>query len=214
MMGILGKKLGMTTVFVDNGTAVPVTVLEAGPCLITQIKDVPSDGYKALQLGYGDIKDKHLAKPMAGHFKKQNVKAQRYLREFKIDDVAKYAIGQEIKVDIFSKGDYIDVTAITKGKGFQGVMRRHGMSGGPESHGSNFHRRPGSIGQRTFPGRVFKNHHHPGHMGSTKVTIQHLKVIDIKIDDNLIIVCGAIPGARNTIVKLTSSTKQKKTVKA
>lgn len=210
MIGLIGKKLGMTTIFVEDGTAVPATVLEVGPCLVTQIKDVTTDGYKALQVGYGDVKEKHLNKPDIGQFKKRNISPKRFLKEFRLDDVSKYTVGQELTVGLFNKGDFVDVTAVTKGKGFQGVIRRHGMRGGPGSHGSNFHRHVGSIGQRSYPGRVFKNKKLPGHMGSTVVTIQNLKVMDIRSEDNLIIVCGAVPGARNTIVKLTSSVKQKK----
>lgn len=209
MLGLIGKKLGMTTIFSEEGLAIPVTVLEVGPCTVTQVKEEKKDGYKAVQLGYQDVKEKHLKKPQIGQFKKTNVKPKKYLKEFKIDNTEDYEIGQELKADVFAVGDKVDVSALSKGKGFQGVIKRHGFSGGPKTHGSHFHRAPGSIGQCAWPARVWKNIKLPGQMGNTKVTTQNLKVVDIKPEDNLILVSGAVPGAKNSIVKLTHSVKKK-----
>lgn len=211
MLGLIGKKLGMTTIFGEDGTSIPVTVLEVGPCVITQIKDAAKDGYTALQIGYGEIKEKHLKKPQAGQFKSANVSPKKYLKEFRTADTTSYKVGQELKgSDIFQKGDVVDVTSISKGKGFQGVIRRHNFAGGPETHGSNFHRRPGSIGQCAWPSRVWKNVGMPGQMGNKRVTTQNLRVVDIREDDNLIIIKGTVPGARNAVIKLTHAVKTKK----
>lgn len=214
MIGLIGKKLGMTTIFGEDGTAIPVTVIEAGPCTVTQIKDESKDGYRALQLGYGEVKEKHLNKPQIGHYKKNNVAPKRYVKEFRIDDVSSYEIGQELKVSIFQAGDYVDVTCLSKGKGFQGVIKRHNFSGGPKTHGSHFKRKPGSIGQCAWPAKVWKGIKLPGQMGNKKVTTQNLCIVDIREDDNLLIIKGNIPGARNGIVKLTASVKKAKTKNA
>ena len=209
MKGIIGRKLGMTTIYDDNGTAIVVTVVEAGPCTVTEIKNLERDGYSALQLGYGFVNEKHLKKPQIGKFKKTNIEPKKYLREFRIEDISNYTLGQELKADVFEKGDYIDVSALSKGKGFSGVMKRHNYHGGPMSHGSNFRRRAGSIGSNTYPARVWKGKGMPGHMGDSKVTIQSLRVIEIRSEDNLIMISGAIPGAVNGIVKLTVAMKKK-----
>ncbi len=209
MKGIIGKKLGMTTIYDDNGTAMVVTIVEAGPCVVTEIKNLQRDGYSALQLGYGSVKEKHLKKPQIGKFKKSNVEPKKYLREFRIDDISSYELGQELKADVFEKGDFIDVSGVSKGKGFAGVMKRHNYSGGPMTHGSNFRRRAGSIGCNSYPARVWKGKGMPGHMGNANLTIQNLRVVEIRTEDNLIMVAGAIPGAPNSIVKITSSVKKK-----
>ena len=208
MVGIIGKKLGMTTVFDETGNAIAVTVVEAGPCTVMQIRDNEKDGYSAIQLGYGSIKEKHLKKPQIGQFKKMNLEPKKYLKEFRIDNTSSYSVGQELKVDIFQAGDFIDVSSLSKGRGFAGVMKRHNYDGGPMSHGSNFRRRAGSIGCNSYPSRVWKGKGMPGHMGNALTTIQNLKVIDIRAEDNLIMIKGAIPGAVNSIVKLTSSVKK------
>lgn len=208
MLGIIGKKLGMTTIFDETGNAVAVTVVEAGPCTITQIRDNEKDGYTAIQLGYGAVKEKHLKKPQIGQFKKANVSPKKYLKEFRTEDISAYTVGQELKVDMFKSGDFIDVSALSKGRGFAGVMKRHNYDGGPMSHGSNFRRRAGSIGSNSYPARVWKGKGMPGHMGNTNVTIQTLKVIEVKSEDNLIMIKGAIPGAVNSIVKITASVKK------
>lgn len=209
MVGIIGKKLGMTTVFDETGNAVAVTVVEAGPCTVMQIRDNDKDGYSAIQLGYGSVKEKHLKKPQIGQFKKANIEPKKYLKEFRIDNISPYSVGQEVKVDIFQTGDFIDVSSLSKGRGFAGVMKRHNYDGGPMSHGSNFRRRAGSIGSNTYPARVWKGKGMPGHMGNTFTTIQNLKVIEIRHEDNLIMVKGSIPGAINSIVKLTASVKKR-----
>lgn len=209
MIGIIGKKLGMTTIFDETGNAVAVTVVEAGPCTIMQIRDNDKDGYSAIQLGYGSVKEKHLKKPQIGQFKKANMEPKKYLKEFRTDNISPYSIGQEVKVDIFQTGDFIDVSSLSKGRGFAGVMKRHNYDGGPMSHGSNFRRRAGSIGSNSYPARVWKGKGMPGHMGDTFTTIQNLKVIEIRPEDNLIMVKGAIPGAINGIVKITASVKKR-----
>ena len=175
MKGILGKKIGMTQIFTEVGAVVPVTVVEAGPVVVTQIKTVEKDGYNAVQVGFGDVKEKSLNKPQKGHLAAANT-LKKHLKEFRVDSVEGYTVGQEIKADLFAAGEMIDVTGISKGKGFQGPIKRHGQSRGPESHGSRYHRRPGSMGACSFPGRVFKNKKLAGHMGSVKVTVQNLEV--------------------------------------
>ena len=204
MVGIIGKKLGMTTVFDETGNAIAVTVVEAGPCTVMQIRDNEKDGYSAIQLGYGAVKEKHLKKPQIGQFKKANLEPKK-----RMDDASSYTVGQELKADIFQAGDFIDVSSLSKGRGFAGVMKRHNYDGGPMSHGSNFRRRAGSIGCNSYPARVWKGKGMPGHMGNTLTTIQNLKVVEIRPDDNLIMIKGAIPGAINSIVKLTSAVKKR-----
>jgi large subunit ribosomal protein L3 len=202
--GLLGKKLGMTQVF-DQNRLTPVTVIEAGPCRVVTVKSKERDGYEAVQLSFGEVKERKLSKAELGHLKKNQSPASRVLREFKKDGDA--AVGQSITVDIFKKGDWVDVIGISKGKGFQGVVRRHHYSGGPESHGSMFHRHPGSIGASSFPSRVWKGKTLPGHMGSERITTQRLKVVESRPDEHLLFVRGAIPGAANGIVVIRKSKK-------
>ena len=209
MKGILGKKIGMTQIFTEVGEVVPVTVVEAGPVVITQIKTVEKDGYNAVQVGFGDVKEKSLNKPQKGHLAAANT-LKKHLKEFRVDSVEGYTVGQEIKADLFAAGEMIDVTGISKGKGFQGPIKRHGQSRGPESHGSRYHRRPGSMGACSFPGRVFKNKKLAGHMGSVKVTVQNLEVVRIDAEKNLILVKGAIPGAKGSIVTIKEAVKASK----
>ena len=209
MKGILGKKIGMTQIFTEVGEVVPVTVVEAGPVVITQIKTVEKDGYNAVQVGFGDVKEKSLNKPQKGHLAAANT-LKKHLKEFRVDSVEGYTVGQEIKADLFAAGEMIDVTGISKGKGFQGPIKRHGQPRGPESHGSRYHRRPGSMGACSFPGRVFKNKKLAGHMGSVKVTVQNLEVVRIDAEKNLILVKGAIPGAKGSVVTIKEAVKASK----
>lgn len=209
MKGILGTKLGMTQIFTEQGTVVPVTVIQAGPVVVTQVKNVETDGYNAIQVGFGEVKEKSLNKPELGHLAKASV-LKKHLREFRVDSVEGYTVGQEIKTDMFSAGDKIDVTGISKGKGFQGPIKRHGQSRGPESHGSRYHRRPGSMGAATDPGRVFKGKKLAGHMGSEKVTIQNLDVVRVDAENNLILVKGAIPGAKGSLITIKQAVKVSK----
>lgn len=209
MKGILGKKIGMTQIFTEEGIVVPVTVVEAGPNVVTQIKTVEKDGYSALQVGFEDAKEKSLNKPQKGHLAAAKV-LKKHLKEFRMDSVEGFEVGQEIKADLFSVGEKIDVSGISKGKGFQGPIKRHGQSRGPESHGSRYHRRPGSMGACSFPGRVFKNKKLAGHMGSVKVTVQNLEVVKVDADKNLILVKGAIPGAKGSVVTIKEAVKSSK----
>jgi large subunit ribosomal protein L3 len=202
--GLLGKKLGMTQVF-DQNRLTPVTVIEAGPCRVVTVKTKERDGYEAVQLSFGEVKERKLSKAELGHLKKNQAPATRVLREFKKD--GEPTIGQSVTVDIFKKGDWVDVIGISKGKGFQGVVRRHHYAGGPESHGSMFHRHPGSIGASSYPSRVWKGKTLPGHMGSERVTTQRLKVVESRPDEHLLFVRGAIPGAANGIVVIRKSKK-------
>lgn len=204
---ILTTKVGMTQVFGDNGELVPVTVLQAGPISVTQVKTVENDGYAAVQVGFGDIRDRLVNKPRKGHFAKAGVANKRFLKEFKFENAADYKVGQEIKADIFSAGDRIDATAKSKGKGFQGAIKRHGLSRGPMKHGSKYHRHAGSSGSATSPGRVLKGKKMPGQMGSVKVTMQNLEVIRVDAEKNLILVKGAVPGAKKSLVILRESVK-------
>lgn len=209
MKGILGKKVGMTQIFTDKGVVIPVTAVEAGPMVVTQIKTVDKDGYNAIQIGFGDAKEKSLNKPKKGHLAAANV-LKKHLKEFRVDSVEGYTVGQEIKADVFEAGVKIDVTGISKGKGFQGPIKRHGQSRGPETHGSRYHRRPGSMGACSYPGRVFKNKKLAGHMGSVKVTVQNLEVVKVDADKNLILVKGAIPGAKGSVVTIKEAVKVSK----
>ena len=209
MKGILGKKLGMTQIFTEEGIVVPVTVVEAGPNVVTQVKTVEKDGYNAIQVGFEDAKEKSLNKPQKGHLAAANV-LKKHLKEFRVDAVEEFTVGQEIKADLFAAGEKIDVTGTSKGKGFQGPIKRHGQSRGPESHGSRYHRRPGSMGACSFPGRVFKNKKLAGHMGSVKVTVQNLEVVKVDADKNLILVKGAIPGPKGSVVTVKEAVKASK----
>ena len=209
MKGILGKKLGMTQIFTEEGIVIPVTVVEAGPNVVTQVKTVEKDGYNAIQVGFEDAKEKSLNKPQKGHLAAANV-LKKHLKEFRVDAVEEFTVGQEIKADLFAAGEKIDVTGTSKGKGFQGPIKRHGQSRGPESHGSRYHRRPGSMGACSFPGRVFKNKKLAGHMGSVKVTVQNLEVVRVDADKNLILVKGAIPGPKGSMVTIKEAVKSSK----
>ena len=209
MKGILGRKIGMTQIFTEAGEVVPVTVVEAGPVVVTQVKTTENDGYTAIQVGFGDAKEKSLNKPQKGHLAAANV-LKKHLKEFRVEAVDAYTVGQEIKADVFAAGEMIDVTGISKGKGFQGPIKRHGQSRGPESHGSRYHRRPGSMGACSYPGRVFKNKKLAGHMGSVKVTVQNLEVVRVDADKNFILVKGAIPGAKGSVVTLKEAVKASK----
>ncbi len=209
MKGILGRKVGMTQVFTAEGTVIPVTVVEAGPVVVTQVKTIENDGYNAVQVGFVDAKEKSLNKPQKGHLAAANV-LKKHLKEFRVESVDAYTVGQEIKADVFAAGEMIDVTGISKGKGFQGPIKRHGQSRGPESHGSRYHRRPGSMGACSYPGRVFKNKKLAGHMGSVKVTVQNLEVVRVDADKNFILVKGAIPGAKGSVVTIKEAVKASK----
>jgi large subunit ribosomal protein L3 len=201
MLGLLGEKLGMTQVYGDDGALHTVTVVKAGPCTITQVKKKDEkDGYDAIQLGFGTPKSKRVNKPCRGKFEKSGVKLCSQLKEFRTDNAGEFTLGQKLTVEAFKPGDVVDVAGVTKGRGFQGVMKRHGKHGGPASHGSSVHRRPGSIGMCAWPGRVFKNMGMPGHMGVENVTIKNLKIFDVKPDDNLLYIEGAIPGSRGGMV--------------
>lgn len=205
MKGILGKKVGMTQVFDDTGEAIPVTVIEAGPCYVTQIKSEKRDGYEAIQLGFGEAR--RLNKPQRGHLPK-GVPDLRYSREVSVDDVSAYEVGQKIDASVFAVGDLVDVTGISKGKGFAGAMKRHGFSGGPITHGqSDRARAPGSIGSTSTPGRVFKGMRMAGHMGHERVTVQNLQVVLVDPERNLLAVRGAVPGARGGLVAVKSAVK-------
>ena len=210
MKGIIGKKIGMTQIFDEKGNVIPVTVIEAAGNIVAQVKTTETDGYNAIQLGYGEVKANRINKPEAGHFAKAKIENRKHLREFRTDDVANYKVGDEVKVDVFAAGEKVDVQGTSKGKGFQGVIKRHGQSRGPMTHGSMYHRRPGSMGQRSTPGRVFKGKKLPGHMGRVTVTIQNLDVVRVDTDKNVILVKGSVPGAKGTILKVKSAVKASK----
>ena len=204
---ILGTKLGMTQMFREDGTMIPVTVVLAGPCPVVQKKSVEHDGYEAVQVAFKPIREKLCTKPMLGHFKKAGVEAHRYTREFKFDDTAAYEVGQVIKADIFANGDHVDVTATSKGKGCEGNIKRWNQGRGRKTHGSHSYRVPGSMGACTYPGEVFKTKHLPGHMGSERVTVQNLEVVRVDADRNLLLVKGAIPGAKGSLVTVRETVK-------
>ena len=204
---ILATKVGMTQIFNETGALIPVTVLQAGPCVVTQVKTVANDGYDAVQVGFVDKREKLLNKPRKGHFDKAGVSYKRYLREFRFDNAAEYEVKQEIKADIFKEGDKIDASAISKGKGFQGAIKRYGQHRGPMAHGSKFHRHQGSNGSATTPGRVFKGKGMPGHMGCKKVTVQNLEVVKVDVENNVILVKGAVPGPKKCLVTLKETVK-------
>ena len=220
---ILAKKVGMTQIFNEDGVLVPVTVLQAGPCVVTQVKTTENDGYSAVQVGFVDKKDKTINKDASGkkeiihrhgvnkaeqgHFKKAGVSSKRYVREFKFENTEEYTLGAEIKADIFAAGDKIDASAITKGKGFQGAIKRHGQSRGPMAHGSKYHRHAGSNGACSSPSRVFKGKRMPGHMGSVQVTVRNLEVVRVDAEKNLLLVKGAVPGAKKALITIKETTK-------
>lgn len=205
---ILGKKIGMTQIFAEDGTVIPVTVVEAGPCVVVQKKSLQREGYDAVQVGFGDIRKKLVNKPVTGHFAKAGQEVKRYLREFRFEDAASYEVGQQIKADIFAVGDMIDVTATSKGHGTAGVIKRWNAQRGPKTHGaSRFHRRPGSSGSSSNPSRVFKNRHLAGRYGHETVTIQNLKVVRVDTERNLILISGSVPGIRGALVTVRESVK-------
>lgn len=213
-IGLLAKKLGMTSLFNEHGRVVAVTVLQAGPCTVTQVKAPEKDGYRAIQVGFEPVKGTKLTKPLQGHFKKAGTGTFRYLREFKLPKDGEFTVGQELKADIFKEGELVDVTGTSVGKGFQGGVRRWNWAGGPATHGSMSHRSPGSIGSTTFPGRVIKGHHLPGHMGNERVTIQNLRVMRIDLEDNLLLIEGAVPGPEERLIEVKKSHKRPGVIKA
>ena len=205
--GILATKIGMTQIFNEDGILTPVTVLQAGPCYVTQIKTIENDGYEAVQVGFKETREKLINKPAKGHLAKAGVGNLRFIKEFKFENSGEYEIGQEIKADIFAVGDKIDVTGKSKGKGFQGAIKRHGQSRGPMAHGSKYHRHAGSNGACSDPSKVFKGKKMPGQMGAVKVTVQNLEIVRIDTEDNIILVKGAIPGPKKSTVVLKESVK-------
>ena len=205
LKAILGKKVGMTQIFTEDGAMIPVTVVEAGPCVVTQVKTVESDGYDAVQVGFGTIKEKLVNKPTAGQYKKAGVEAKRYLREFRTNE--EFKVGDEIKVDIFEKGEAIDVTAISKGKGYAGTIKRWGQHRGPMAHGSKYHRGQGSMGAKSDPGRVFKTKKMPGHLGSVQRTIINVKVAGVDAEKNMLLIKGSVPGAKGQLLTIKKSTR-------
>lgn len=209
MKSLLGKKLGMTQVFDEAGQLVPVTVIEAGPCSVVQRKTVATDGYEAVQLGFGAQKPERVSKPLAGHFKKAGVGTMLDLREVRVDAADEAKAGDTVTAAVFEGVNYVDVLGVTKGKGFQGVMKRHNFGGGRATHGSHFHRTTGSIGMKEKPARVFKGKKMAGQMGNTEITVQSLKVIQVRADENLILVKGAVPGANGTTVVVREALKRK-----
>ncbi|MFQ9192802.1 MAG: 50S ribosomal protein L3 [Candidatus Gastranaerophilaceae bacterium] len=207
---ILATKVGMTQIFAEDGALTPVTVLQAGPCVVTQIKTVANDGYSAVQVGFGDIREKLVNKPRKGHFDKAGVPYKRFVREFKFEDAENYSVKDEIKADIFAAGDKVDTTAISKGKGFQGAIKRLGQSRGPMAHGSKFHRHQGSNGACSSPSKVFKGKGMPGHMGCKKITVQNLEIVKVDVENNLILVKGAVPGPKKALVTIKETVKSGK----
>ena len=204
---ILATKVGMTQIFNEDGVLTPVTVLQAGPVVVTQVKTVENDGYSAVQVGFVDKREKLINKPLKGHFDKAGVSYKRYIREFRLEDAESYALGQEIKADIFAAGEKVDATAISKGKGFQGAIKRHGQSRGPMAHGSKYHRHAGSNGACSDPSRVFKGKKMAGHMGNKKVTVQNLEVVRVDAENNLLLVKGAVPGPKKALVTVKETVK-------
>ena len=205
---LIGRKVGMTQIFDEQGKVIPVTAIEAGPCTVVQVKTVQTDGYNAVQLGFGDIKEHKVIKPVKGHYTKSNLTPKKHLREFRVNELD-VKVGDELKADVFVAGDKLDIQGTSKGKGFQGVIKRHGQSRGPMGHGSMYHRRPGSMGPTSTPGRVFKGKKLPGHMGSETVTIQNLEVVRVDLDKNVVLVKGSVPGVKGAILKLKTSVKSK-----
>ena len=207
---ILATKVGMTQIFSEDGVLTPVTVLQAGPCVVTQVKTEDNDGYKAVQVGFVDKREKLINKPMKGHFDKAGVSYKRYVREFKFENAEEYAVAQEIKADIFTAGDKIDATAISKGKGFQGAIKKNGQHRGPMAHGSKFHRHQGSNGACSDPSKVFKGKGMPGHMGHKQITVQNLEIVKVDVENNLLLVKGAVPGPKKALVTVKETVKSGK----
>ena len=204
---ILATKVGMTQIFNEDGSLTPVTVLQAGPCVVTQVKTMENDGYEAVQVGFVDKREKLVRKPQKGMFEKAGVAYKRYVREFRFENAADYEVKQEIKADIFANGDKIDVTAVSKGKGYQGAIKRHGQHRGPMAHGSKYHRHAGSNGSASDPSRVFPGKKMAGHMGGVQVTVQNLEIVRVDAENNLILVKGAVPGPKKALVTLKETTK-------
>ena len=207
---ILATKVGMTQIFNEDGSLVPVTVLQAGPCVVTQVKTVENDGYSAVQVGFGEKREKLVNKPMKGMFDKAGVPYKRFVREFKFENAEEYSVKDEIKADIFTAGDKVDASAIAKGKGFQGAIKRHSQSRGPMAHGSKYHRHAGSNGACSSPSKVFKGKKMPGHMGAKKVTTQNLEIVRVDAENNLILVKGAVPGPKTALVTIKETCKSGK----
>ncbi|MDF2947639.1 MAG: ribosomal protein [Bacillales bacterium] len=206
--GILGRKIGMTQIFAENGDLIPVTVVEAAPNVVLQKKSVETDGYEAIQIGFDDKREKLSNKPEKGHVAKASTTPKRFVREIRSAEVTGYEVGQEVKVDIFAEGDLVDVTGTSKGKGFQGVIKRHGQSRGPMAHGSRYHRRPGSMGP-VAPNRVFKGKKLAGQMGGTRITVQNLAIVKVDVEKNLLLIKGNVPGAKKSLVMVRSAVKSK-----
>ncbi|MGX7074588.1 MULTISPECIES: 50S ribosomal protein L3 [Globicatella] len=208
--GILGTKVGMTQFFTENGELIPVTVVEAAPNVVLQVKTVETDGYEAVQLGYGDLREVLTNKPAKGHVAKANATPKRFIREFRDVELGEYEVGQEITVETFAVGDIVDVTGTSKGKGFQGVIKRHGQSRGPMAHGSRFHRRPGSMGMASDASKVFKGKKLPGQTGGDRVTIQNLEIVSVDVENNVILIKGNVPGAKKSLVEVKQAIKSVK----
>lgn len=204
---IIGKKIGMTQIFTENGTVIPVTVIEAGPCTVVQRKTVENDGYDAVQFAFGEIKDKNVNKPKKGHYDKYGVGYKRMIREFRLDDCDAYTAGQEVKADVFEVGDKVDVSGKSKGKGYAGTIKRHGQQRGPMAHGSKYHRAVGSMGASSSPSKVAKGKHMPGQMGNKNVTALNLEIVQVDAENNILLIKGAVPGARGSLVCVRSSVK-------
>lgn len=209
MKSILGKKIGMTQIFLENGDVIPVTVLEAGPVNVIQKKTEEVDGYSAIQVGYCEKAEKKLNKPLKGHFAKAGTDAKKYIREVRVADVDAYEVGQELKADIFAEGDKVDISGTSKGKGFQGSIKRHNQSRGPMAHGSKYHRGVGALSAATYPGRVMKGRNLPGHMGNENVTVQNLEVVRVDAEKNYILVKGAVPGPKGGLLTIKETVKSK-----
>ena len=207
MKAVLGRKLGMTQVFAEDGRLVPVTVIEAGPMVVTQIKNKETDGYEAVQVAFGEVKEKRVNKPLRGHFAKAGVGFKKFVREFKVEDLSAYSLAQEIKVDVFEAGEKVDAIGTSKGKGFQGPIKRHNQSRGPMTHGSRYHRGPGSMGAASDPSRVFKGKKLAGHMGAERVTIQNLEVVKVDVEKNLILIKGAVKKKKKGLVVIKKAIK-------
>ncbi|MCR2043531.1 50S ribosomal protein L3 [Anaerosalibacter massiliensis] len=210
MKRILGRKIGMTQIFDEHGVVIPVTVVEAGPVEVVQKKTLETDGYNSIQVGYGSVKENRMNKPSKGHFDKAQVEYKKYLREFKVENSDEYEIGQELKADMFESGDRVDISGVSKGKGTQGPIKRHGYGRGPETHGSKYHRAPGAMAAAADPGRVLKGKKLAGHMGNVKVTIQNLEVVKVDAEKNLLLIKGAIPGPKGGLLTIKESVKVSK----
>ena len=207
---ILATKVGMTQIFNEDGMLIPVTVLQAGPCVVTQVKTDENDGYTAVQVGFGDIREKLVNKPETGHFAKAGVAVKRFVKEFRFENAAEYEVGQEIKADIFAAGDHIDATAVSKGKGFQGAIKKNGQHRAPMAHGSKFHRHQGPNGACSDPSKVFKGKGMPGHMGHKQITVQNLEIVKVDVENNLLLVKGAVPGPKKALVTVKETVKSGK----